>query len=175
MKILGTPFGHPDFVRKHLTDLAEEQRILLERIPMSKDVQGSWLLLVHCASARANYFLRSVRPEAVAEYARVHDAGLWECLRRTVQVNFSTCGQDTHDVATLPLAFGRGLGLRSTERTSVPANWARARSVSALRRLLRCSVSRWKATQTHHYMREASAAAWNLRGVMACFGRWRQT
>ena len=82
MKILGTPLGHPDFVRRHLGELAEEQRLLLERIPRVKDVQEAWLLLVHCASARANYFLRSVRPEAVAEYARLHDAGLWECLSR---------------------------------------------------------------------------------------------
>ena len=70
--------GHPDFVRRRLTELAEEQRILLERIPRVKDVQGTWLLLVHCASARANCILRSVRPEAVAECARVHDEGLWE-------------------------------------------------------------------------------------------------
>ena len=88
-----------------------------------QDVQGAWLLLVHCASARANYFLRSVRPEAVAEYAGLHDAGLWECLSRILQVDLSTCGQDTHDVATLLLALG-GLGLRSAERTSVPAYWA---------------------------------------------------
>ena len=87
-----------------------------------KDVQGAWLLLVHCASARANYFLRSVRPEAVAEYIGLHHAGLWECLSRILQVDLSTCGQDTHDVATLPLTLG-GLG-RSAERTSVPALWA---------------------------------------------------
>ena len=78
MKILGTPLGHPDFVWRHLAELAAEQRLLLERIPCVKDVQGAWLLLVHCASARANYFLRSVRPEAVAEYAGLHDAGFVE-------------------------------------------------------------------------------------------------
>ena len=78
IKILGTPVGHPDFVRKHLADLADEQRVLLERIPRLQDVQGAWFLLVHCASARANYFVRCVRPEAVLEYARVHDANLWE-------------------------------------------------------------------------------------------------
>ena len=74
IKILGTPVGHPDFVRKHLGNLADEQRVMLERIPRLQDVQGAWLLLVHCASARANYFVRCVRPEAVLEYARVHDA-----------------------------------------------------------------------------------------------------
>ena len=76
MQILGTPLGHPDYARRHLGEFAEEQRLLLERIPRVKDVQGAWLLLVHCASVRANYFLRSVRPEAVAEYARLHDDGV---------------------------------------------------------------------------------------------------
>ena len=31
IKILGTPVGHPDFVRSHLVDLVEEQHVLLER------------------------------------------------------------------------------------------------------------------------------------------------
>ena len=83
IKILGTPVGHPDFVRSHLVDLVEEQHVLLERIPMLQDVQGAWLLLVHCASARANYVVWCVRPEAVAQFDRVHDANLWECLRHT--------------------------------------------------------------------------------------------
>ena len=127
MKILGTPMGHPDFVQRHLVELAEEQRVFLERIPRVKDVQGAWLLLAHCASARANYFLRAVKPEAVAEYARRHDAGLRECLSRILQVDLSTCGQDTHDVATLPLVL-RGLGV-----SAYWASWADCMPSWALR------------------------------------------
>ena len=55
MKVLGTPLGHEDYVARHLESLAEEQRVLLERIPMVHDVQSAWLLLLHSASARANY------------------------------------------------------------------------------------------------------------------------
>ena len=102
MKILGTPLGHPDFVRRHLAELVSEQRLLLERIPHVKDVQGAWLLLAHC----------------VAEYAGLHDAGLWECLSRILQVDSPRVAR-THDVATLPLALG-GLGLRSAEQIACP-------------------------------------------------------
>ena len=186
MKILDTPLGHPDFVRRHLAELAAEQRLLLERISHVKDVQGAWLLLVHCASARANCFFWSVRPEAVAEYAGLHDAGLWECLSRILQVDLSTCDQDTHDVATLPLALG-GLGLRSAERTSVPAYWAswadcmpmiRERHPQVAERLA-ASLEGYPDTP---YLSEAAAAARSLRGVlgfeppsMASRGNRRQT
>ena len=170
MKILGTPLGHPDYVRRHLGELAEEQRLLLERIPRVKDVQGAWLLLAHCASARANYFLRSVRPEAVAEYARVHDAGLWECLSRILQVDLSTCGQETHDVATLPLVLG-GLGLRSAERTKVSAYWASwADCMPMIRERHPQVAEQFAASLEGHpdtpYLSEAAVAARSLRGVM---------
>ena len=60
IKVLGTPLGHEDYVVRHLEAVTDEQRILLERIPRVQDVQSAWLLLLHCASARANYQLRSV-------------------------------------------------------------------------------------------------------------------
>ena len=132
-----------------------------------KDVQRAWLLLVHCASARANYFLRSVRPEAVAEYAGLHDAGLWKCLSRILQVDLSTCGWDTHDVATLPLALG-GLGLRSAERASVPAYWASwADCMPMIRERHPQVAERLAATLEGHpdtpYLSEAAAAGRSLR------------
>ena len=60
IKVLGTPLGHVDFIAQHLRNVTEEQRCLLERIPMVQDVQSAWLLLLHRAAARANYQLRSV-------------------------------------------------------------------------------------------------------------------
>ena len=36
--------------------------VLLERIPAVPDLQAAWLLLSYCASARANFALRTVRP-----------------------------------------------------------------------------------------------------------------
>ena len=53
-----TPLGHPEFVASHLEHIAEEHRVLLERIPAVQDVQSAWLILLHCAVARANYLLR---------------------------------------------------------------------------------------------------------------------
>ena len=68
IKVLGTPLGHVDFIAQHL-NVTEEQRCLLERIPMVQDVQSAWwLLLLHCAAARANYQLRSTHPDTVEWY-----------------------------------------------------------------------------------------------------------
>ena len=80
IKVLGAPIGHPEFVRRQLEIVSQEHQTLLSRIPHVQDTQCAWLLLVHCASARANYLLRVMHPEAVEEFARRHDAGLWQCL-----------------------------------------------------------------------------------------------
>ena len=53
MKVLGTPLGHPDYVASHLEAMTRKHGVLLESIPNVVDVQCAWLLLVHCASARA--------------------------------------------------------------------------------------------------------------------------
>ena len=50
MKILGTPLGHPDFVRASLESKNASHQRFLDRIPLLQDVQASWLLLVHCAA-----------------------------------------------------------------------------------------------------------------------------
>ena len=63
IKLLGTQLGHPDFVARHLQSVVQEHRVILDRIPRVKDLQSAWLLLLHCASARANYILRSVDPD----------------------------------------------------------------------------------------------------------------
>ena len=36
------------------------------------DVQAAWLILLHCAQARANYLVRVVRPDAVRSFAQRH-------------------------------------------------------------------------------------------------------
>ena len=60
MKVLGAPLGHPAFVEAFLVKKIAEQRILLDRIPLVADLQASWLLLLHCASAGSNFLLREV-------------------------------------------------------------------------------------------------------------------
>ena len=119
---LGTPFGHPSFVEAFLVKKIEDQRILLDRIPLLADLQASWLLLLHCAAARANYLLRVVEPGAAAQYATSHDEGLWNCLCATLQVD-SVQTWARRDAATIPLVLG-GIGLRSAMGTRTPAFWA---------------------------------------------------
>ena len=58
IKVLGTPLGHPRCVTTQLQRIRQDQQLLLDRIPLLPDVQSAWALLVHCASARATYFLR---------------------------------------------------------------------------------------------------------------------
>ena len=91
IKVLGTPLGHPDFVRDQLRQVTDEHQMLLRRIPAVRDVQCSWLLLLHCASARACYHLRAVRPSAAAEFADRHDQDLWQCLSTVLQNDLSQC------------------------------------------------------------------------------------
>ena len=55
IKILEAPLGHPDFVSAHLERTIAEHAVLLERIPLVPDIQSAWLLLVHCAQARATF------------------------------------------------------------------------------------------------------------------------
>ena len=87
VKILGTPLGHPDFVKATLRTILAEQRVLLQRIPTMQDTQAAWLLLLFCASARANYFTRVVAPSLTQEYARAHDEALWRCLCEILEVH----------------------------------------------------------------------------------------
>ena len=79
MKVSGAPLGRPSFVHAFLVKKIEDQRTLLDRIPLLADLQASWLLLLHCAAARANYLLRVVEPGAAAQYVSSHE-GLRTCL-----------------------------------------------------------------------------------------------
>ena len=86
------------------------------------DLQSARLILLHCASARANYLLRVVEPQAVAEFARTHDDNIWGCLCHLLNVNPDQ-REDISSSAILPLVLG-GVGLRSASRTSASAYWA---------------------------------------------------
>ena len=65
--VLGTPLGDPAFIQAHLDKKADEQRTLLERIPMVTDLQSASELSASCA-------------QSVAAYARAHDGGVWTCM-----------------------------------------------------------------------------------------------
>ena len=120
--VLGIPLGDPAYIQAHLEMKATEQRSLLDRIPLVSDLQSAWLILLPCASARANYLLRVVEPQAVAEYARSHDDNIWGCLCHLLNVD-SDQREDIRSSANLPLVLG-AVGLRSASRISASAYWA---------------------------------------------------
>lgn len=123
VKILGTPLGHPDFVRARLQALLREQSTLLNRIPNVQNLQSAWLLLLYCAAARATYTCRVVAPEQARDYAAAHDDALWGCLCNLLGIETDGVLQNWRQAAQLPLARG-GLGLRAAARVGVAAHWA---------------------------------------------------
>ena len=68
IKILGTPFGHPDFVRNQLQHVRE----------------SSWALVLHCPATLANYYIRVVPRVLSDEFATFHDNALWICASRVL-------------------------------------------------------------------------------------------
>ena len=122
LKILGTPLGHPDYVRAHMDRAVRDHQTLLDRIPLLQDVQAAWLLLLHCASARANYLVRVVEPASAREFCDIHDDRMWQCLEAILQTRFADV-EEVRNFGSLPMVLG-GIGLRSAARTSKPAYWA---------------------------------------------------
>ena len=78
--IWGTPVGTPEFVARQLEKKVSEHQELLNKIPDIKNLQCAWLVLLYCATARANYFLRTVGPERSHTFAIQHDAQVWRCF-----------------------------------------------------------------------------------------------
>ena len=86
IKVLGAPLGHPEFVAAHLARTVTEHEVLLRRIPSMQDLQNAWLLLLHCAAAKATYLTRVLPPQWSAAFATAHDQGLWHCMCRLLNV-----------------------------------------------------------------------------------------
>ena len=117
LKILGTPLGHPASVRAHMDRAARDHQTLLDRIPLLQDVQAAWLLLLHCASARANFLVGVVEPASAREFCDIHDDRMWQCLEAILQAPFAYVEEVRN--FSLPMVLG-GIGLRSAARTSKP-------------------------------------------------------
>ena len=158
--VLGTPLGDAAFIQAHLEIKATEQRTLLDRIPLMSDLQSAWLILLHCASARANYLLRVVEPQAVAEYARTHDDNIWGCLCLLLNVNPGQ-REDIRSSANLPLVLG-GVGLRSASRISASAYWA------SWADCLPMVFARHRGTPTPHFggQRQLARGHWSAQWVL---------
>ena len=87
--------------------------------PNFPDVQSAWALLLHCATARANYFFRVVPPDNSHPYVVAHDNALWRCLCAVLRVPEDMCA---FSVRKAVFAFG-GIG-RSAVRPATTAYWA---------------------------------------------------
>ena len=122
LNILGCPVGHPDFVQDQLSQLSDRHDVLLRRIAMVEDLQSAWLLLVCCAAARANFFLRSVSPGQISTFASHHDDQIWACLCTLLGIDLASVTHSSRIGATLPLRLG-GLGLSSAVRLRHAAHW----------------------------------------------------
>ena len=123
--MLGTPLGHQDFVCAQLVMLSAYHHTQLARIPTVEDVQSAWLVLVPCASARANCVARVVELQVAEAFGQRHDAGVWQSLCRILQISPEQ-GEDVVEAASVLLVPG-GVGLRSACRVSSPAflaSWA---------------------------------------------------
>ena len=119
---VGVPVGRPEFTQAILQAKTQELGILLDRITAMGDLQSAWCILLSCASARANFWLRTVRPDLSGEFAREHDASLWRCMCQLLHVDPAVVADSAKAAASLPLAAG-GLGLRSAERLRHAAHW----------------------------------------------------
>ena len=86
IKILGTPLRHHDIVQNHLERVADEHQRFLDMLRSVPNLQSSWLLLLDCASARANCLLRTMCPDSVRGFAEAHDRGLWECVHTSLNI-----------------------------------------------------------------------------------------
>ena len=62
-----------------------------------QDLQSVWLLLLHCAPARANYQIRAVCLAAV----ETQGENIWQCLGRILQIDPAQCSNEVRESATL--------------------------------------------------------------------------
>ena len=68
LRVLGVPIGHPAYIQTQLQQISAQHSEFLDKIPALEDVQASWLLLLFCASPRANYLLRNLPPPTTATF-----------------------------------------------------------------------------------------------------------
>ena len=74
-----------------------------------------------CASTRANFWHRMVRPEETRNFAERHYGLVWECLKGVLGTQSAPLS--TTATTNLPLSMG-GLGLTNTLEVRTAAFWA---------------------------------------------------
>ena len=66
--------GHPSHVRSQLAALTAKHERVIGNILQVQDLQCVWIMVLYCASARANYTLRVAHPKLTHAFAAQHDA-----------------------------------------------------------------------------------------------------
>ena len=123
LKVLGIPIGQPSFVVDFLESKSRTADPFPED-PVDNDPQAVYLLLLMCASTRANFWLRSVRRDQTQEFAARHDDNVWSCSLQILGMR--TTPSIAHVFSTLALSVG-DLGLANAIRVRVAAHsssWA---------------------------------------------------
>ena len=122
---LGVPIGHADFIQRKLAARLDDECRLLGELRKLPDLQSAWLLLLYCASPRAQHVLRTVPPRDAAAHASEHDQAVWITVQHTLAELDARRQQwdAARQVASLPAAAG-GLGLASAQRLAPAAYWA---------------------------------------------------
>ena len=134
--VLGSPLGHPAFVQAWAEERLRAEQELLDQLPKLPDLQSAWLLLLLCASPRANHAIRTMPPSAA--YARGPDDAIWTTLQNMLGGTGDADAAPAQHVAALPGALG---GLAETAAPAAYwASWADA--LPAIHaRLPRCAVN----------------------------------
>ena len=164
VKIFGTPIGNDTLVKAQLIARRADHDVLLERILAVPDLQAAWLLLSYCASVRANFALRTVRPDLVGEFCASHDAAMWKCITKILGVEASVVPYLTRRTVSLPF-FRGGLGIQSASRTHPAAFWASWADGLEIVQQRHPEVARLIISEIHHGTRSES-----IRGVVQCQG-----
>ena len=122
-KILGTPVGHPDLPNCPRAP----DKTLLDRIPLLKNVQATWLLFLYCAFARANNLVRVVEPVSAREFCTFTMIECGNAWRPSCRFDWSILRiEEAKSFGSLPMVLG-GIVLRSAARTSklaCEASWS---------------------------------------------------
>ena len=134
--------------------------------PLVADLQSSWLILLHCASAKANYLLRVVEPQSVAAYDR---AGIWACL--CTLLHQSLAEQRHQEWGQFAIGLD-GVGLRNATRTSISAYWDSWADCLPLMFAKHTEVAFWLARQLEGHPNSPfpSAAASSARVLSGTMG-----
>ena len=125
IKILGTPVGDDEFVRRLSEERISKEQRLWRAIAWVPDLQCAWQILLQCAGPRCHHYLRTLPPSQSDWSARHHDEGMMLAME---QLLGGLPGDEVQQaeakvIATMPMRLG-GLGLRSADRMAHAAYWA---------------------------------------------------